>query len=137
VQGKVIMYADQTTDAMQSAIDETNRRRGKQIAYNQAHGIEPVSIVKAVRDLTDQLAASHAIAEPQAEYRVQGAAALPKKEMQRLIAELEEKMKEAAKNLEFEKAAALRDQVFELRGVLAEESDAAPWEKIRYLAGES
>jgi excinuclease ABC subunit B len=137
VQGKVIMYADQITDAMQTAIDETNRRRAKQVAYNQAHGIEPVSIVKAVRDLTDQLAASHAVAEPQAEYRVQGAAALPKKEMQRLIVELEDKMKEAAQNLEFEKAAALRDQVFELRGILAEESDAAPWEKIRYLAGGS
>ena len=55
VDGKVIMYADKMTDSMQRAIDETNRRRAKQVAYNEAHGIEPVSIFKAVRDLTDQL----------------------------------------------------------------------------------
>jgi excinuclease ABC subunit B len=99
VEGKVIMYADKVTDAMQQAIEETNRRRAKQVAFNEEHGIQPVSIFKEVRDLTDQ-------------------------------------MKEAAKNLEFEKAALLRDQVFELRGILAEESNAPPWEKIRYLAGE-
>jgi excinuclease ABC subunit B len=135
VNGKVIMYADKITDAMREAIDETNRRRAKQVAYNQEHGIEPVSIVKAVRDLTDQMAA-RAVAEPQAEYRVKGAAGLPKSEMERVIAELEKQMKEAAKNLEFEKAAVLRDQIYELRGILAEESKLPPWERVRLLAGE-
>ncbi|HZD57535.1 MAG TPA: excinuclease ABC subunit UvrB [Anaerolineales bacterium] len=135
VNGKVIMYADKITDAMRDAIDETNRRRAKQVAYNQEHGIEPVSIIKAVRDLTDQMAA-RAVAEPQAEYRLKGARGLPKSEMERVIAELEKQMKEAAKNLEFEKAAVLRDQIYELRGILAEESRLPPWERVRLLAGE-
>jgi excinuclease ABC subunit B len=135
VRGKVLMYADQITDAMRSAIDETNRRRDKQIAYNQEHGIQPVSIVKAVRDLTDQVAA-RAIAEEQAEYRVEGVANLSKSEMERVIKELQAKMEEAAANLEFEKAAALRDQIFEMRDILIEESNLPPWEKIRLLARE-
>jgi excinuclease ABC subunit B len=135
VNGKVIMYADKITDSMKRAIDETNRRRAKQVAYNLEHGIEPVSIVKAVRDLTDQLSV-HAVAEERAEYNVRSAAKMPKSELQRLIAELEKKMKEAAKNLEFEKAAMLRDQVFELRGILAEESGLPPWKKVKLLAGE-
>ena len=137
VEGKVIMYADQVTDAMKAAIDETNRRRAKQVAFNEEHGIIPVSIIKAVRDITDQLASSHAVAESQAEYQTQGATRLPKTEMEKLIKELEAKMKEAAQNLEFEKAAALRDQIYELRETLAEEGDYKPWEKIRVLAGES
>jgi excinuclease ABC subunit B len=135
VHGKVIMYADKVTDSMRRAIDETNRRRAKQVAFNQEHGIEPVSIVKAVRDLTDQLAV-HTVAEPKGEYRVKGAAGLPKSELQRVIAELEKQMREAAKDLEFEKAAVLRDQIFELRGILAEESKLPPWEKVRLLAGD-
>jgi excinuclease ABC subunit B len=136
VQGKVIMYADQVTDAMRNAIDETNRRRAKQIAYNQEHGIEPISIVKAVRDLTDQLSVAHAVAEPKATYQTSDAVKLPKTEMQKLIQELEARMKEAARNLEFEQAAALRDQVFELREILAEDESLKPWERIRVLAGE-
>jgi len=136
VQGKVIMYADQFTDAMRTAIDETNRRRAKQVAYNEAHGIEPVSIVKAVRDLTDQLTAAHAVADPKAPYEVSGVVKLPKTEMQKLIQELEARMKEAARNLEFEQAAALRDQIFELREILAEDESLKPWERIRVLAGE-
>jgi excinuclease ABC subunit B len=135
VRGRVIMYADKVTEAMRSAIDETDRRRAKQVAYNQEHGIEPVSIMKAVRDLTDQMAV-RAVAEPQAEYRVRGAAGLPKNELQRVIAELEKQMKQAAQNLEFEKAAVLRDQIFELRSILAEESKLPPWERVRLLAGE-
>lgn len=135
VHGKVIMYANKITEAMQRAIDETNRRRAKQIAYNREHGIEPVSIVKAVRDLTDQVSA-RAIAETRAEYRARGVAGLPRGDLQRVIAELEKQMKEAAKNLEFERAAALRDQIFELRAILAEQTDLPPWEKVRLLAGE-
>ena len=136
VQGKVIMYADRKTDAMKTALGETNRRRAKQMAYNQENGIQPLSIVKAVRDLTDQLSATHAVAEPSAEYRGEGVSKLPKKEMQKLIQELETRMKDAAKNLEFEHAAALRDQVYELREILAEDASLKPWERIRVLAGE-
>lgn len=135
VEGKVIMYADTMTDSMKRAIDETNRRRAKQQAYNEAHGIQPVGIFKAVRDLTDQLSIK-AVAEPQAEYRTKGMASLPKSDIQRVISELEKQMKEAARNLEFEKAAGLRDQVFELRSILAEESKLPPWEKIKILSGE-
>ena len=136
VQGKVIMYGEKITDAMRTAIDETNRRRAKQKAYNEERGIQPMSIVKAVRDITDQLSAAHAVAEPRAKYLVSGAATLPKSEMQKIIRELESKMGEAAKNLEFEKAAVLRDQIYELRGILAEDESLKPWEKIRLLAGE-
>ena len=135
VDGKVIMYADRITDSMQRAIEETNRRRAKQTAYNQEHGIEPVGIIKAVRDLTDQLAV-RTVAEPQAEYRLKGAAGLPQGEMKRVINELEKQMKEAARDLEFEKAAVLRDQIYELRSILAEESNLPPWEKVRLLSGE-
>ncbi len=124
VEGKVIMYADKMTDSMKRAIDETNRRRAKQMAFNQEHNIQPVSIFKAVRDLTDQLSA-HAVAESRADYSTsKGTTGLAKSEIQRVISELEKQMKDAAKNLEFEKAAVLRDQVFELRSILAEEFKA-------------
>jgi excinuclease ABC subunit B len=137
VQGKVIMYADEVTDAMESAIGETNRRRDKQLAYNEKHGIQPIGIVKAVRDITDQLKMEHAVAEPRAAYGSGAVSALPKNEMQKLIKDMESRMKEAAKNLEFEKAAALRDQIYELREILAEDESLKPWERIRVLSGES
>lgn len=131
------MYADRITEAMQQAIDETNRRRAKQMAYNREHGIEPVSIVKAVHDLTERLSTA-AVAEGRAEYTAGRAAhrAASTRELRHLIAELEQQMKTAAKNLEFEKAAVLRDQIFELRALLAEESNLPPWQKARLLAGE-
>jgi excinuclease ABC subunit B len=135
VSGKVIMYANKITDSMRRAIDETDRRREKQVAYNEEHGIEPISIRKAVRDLTDELK-SKAIAETQSDYRVDGTRDMPQKEMERIVKELEARMKQAAKNLEFEKAAAIRDQLMELRAILAEEGDLKPWERIRVLAGE-
>jgi excinuclease ABC subunit B len=137
VHGKVIMYADKMTDAMRKAIDETNRRRAKQIAYNQAHGIEPVSIVKAVRDLTDRLSGARAVAEEKAVYRTgREPEKLPAQELKRVIAELEVRMKEAAKNLEFEQAAVLRDEIFQLRALAVEASDMPPWKKAYLLAGE-
>jgi len=135
VEGKVIMYADKMTNSMNYAIEETNRRRQKQVSFNETHGIQPVSIYKAVRDLTDQLTVQ-SVSEIRGEYKTSTTTGLPKSEVQRVISEMEKQMKDAAKNLEFEKAALLRDQIFELRSILAEESKAPPWEKIRYLAGE-
>ncbi len=123
VEGQVIMYADKVTDSMQRAIDETNRRRAVQQAYNEEHGIQPQSIVKEVRDLTERV---RAVAEEKAEYRVDG---LPKAEVGFLIQELETQMKEAAANLEFEKAALLRDQILELQKQL-EDDDVPEWERI-------
>jgi excinuclease ABC subunit B len=134
ISGRVIMYADKVTDSMRFALQETNRRRAKQVAYNEEHGIEPVGIVKAVRDLTDQLKA-RVVSEERAGYKVDGAERMPRKEMQRLISELEARMRLAAKNLEFEQAALLRDQLYEVRTLLAEEGNLKPWEKMRVIAG--
>ncbi|NOY99673.1 MAG: excinuclease ABC subunit UvrB [Chloroflexi bacterium] len=137
VNGRVIMYADRITDSMRRALDETNRRRAKQVAYNEERGIQPVSIMKAVRDITDELsAAASAVSEPRGEYKTRGAAGMPKGELKRLIVEMEKQMKAAAKDLQFEKAAVLRDQIFELRKVLADESNLPPWERVKLLAGE-
>jgi excinuclease ABC subunit B len=142
VRGKVIMYADRMTDSMKYAIDETNRRRAKQIRFNQEHGIVPVSIHKAIRDLTDSLSAEGrekalAVGEAKAEYRAgKKARAADQGELRRLVEEMEKQMKEAAKNLEFEKAAALRDEIFELKGILADDEKLKPWERIKLLAGE-
>ena len=117
VEGRAIMYADRRTDSMDRAIRETNRRRALQIAYNREHGIEPQTIMKAIRDVGMRL---RQVAEGEgAERRAVGAGALPKDELVRLLKELEAQMKAAAKELEFEKAAALRDEVVELRGLLA------------------
>ena len=81
-----------------------------------------------MHDLTEQLTV-HAVAEDQAEYRVKGISVSSRKDMQRVIAELDKQMKEAAKNLEFEKAAVLRDQIFELRKIIAEELNVPPWSR--------
>jgi excinuclease ABC subunit B len=136
VDGKVIMYADRMTDSMKRAIDETDRRRAKQIAHNQKHNIEPISIMKSIRDITDQLSEkAGALAEPKAAYNVEGAT-MPKSELKRVISQVEKGMKEAASNLEFEKAAILRDQLMELRKTLAEQSNLPPWERVKLMAGE-
>ncbi len=113
VHGKAIMYADRITPAMKQAIDETNRRRAKQIAYNEAHGITPQGIVKEIRDLTDRVATQ--AAETQARYEVRAEAAT-EADLEALIAELEAEMRRAAEELDFERAAMLRDQIFELKG---------------------
>jgi excinuclease ABC subunit B len=117
VLGKVIMYADKVTDSMRRAIDETARRRKIQDDYNREHGIEPVSIVKAVRDLTERLSAG---AQPEPE-QAEAPLGLSRADAERVVHELEREMHAAAQNLEFEKAAALRDQLFELRGFIEEE----------------
>lgn len=134
VNGQAIMYADTITESMRRAIDETERRRRKQIAHNEAHGIVPRSIVKAVKDLTDRV---RAVAEERVEYRI--SRQIPREEIKRLISELEKQMKEAAAELEFEKAAMIRDQIFDMKRALAEsEGDLPEWEKVRHLerAGE-
>ena len=136
--GRVIMYADKHTDAMKLALDETNRRRAKQVAYNTAHGIVPISIHKAVRDITEGLrVGAHAMAERSGEYKAGGkGTVVPRGELQRMVEELEKQMKQAAKNLEFEKAAALRDEMYELRAMMVEDSNMTPLQKMKILSGE-
>jgi excinuclease ABC subunit B len=126
VHGQVIMYADGITGSMQRALEETNRRRQKQVAHNLAHGIVPRSIVKEVRDLTDRV---KALAEERAPYSVAGD--MPPREIEHLIKDLEKQMKAAAAELEFEKAALLRDQIFELRDLLRARDTRPEWEKMR------
>ncbi|MBA3075344.1 MAG: excinuclease ABC subunit UvrB [Anaerolineae bacterium] len=138
VNGKVIMYADKMTDAMTFAIGETDRRRAKQVAYNTAHHIEPFTIIKAVHDITERLSAdSPMVAENRGHYKAgKETSGMPVKEIQRVIAELESQMKQSAKDLAFEQAAAFRDQIIDMRRLLAEESDLPPWKKAKLLAGE-
>jgi len=110
--GQVIMYADKITDSMRYALDETYRRRDIQAAYNLEHGITPEGIKKTIRDIGDRL---RRVAEESGEYSTMQASELPKEELARMIIELEKQMKTAAKELDFERAALLRDQVVELR----------------------
>jgi len=123
IEGQVIMYADKMTPAMEAAIEETDRRREKQEAYNQERGIEPQQIVKAIQDITDRLRSMNREEDSQSTSGVE-LTELPTGELQRMIDELEKEMKKAAQDLEFEKAAALRDQIFDLRGALAEQQGA-------------
>lgn len=134
VEGTVIMYADKITRSMQFALDETNRRRKKQAAYNQAHGIEPQSILKEIREMMMQTheaqPAPALVAETDGEYIIN--APIPAAELRRTIAELQKQMKAAAKELAFEKAALIRDQIFELEKQLdVLETDERPeWERL-------
>src|SRR5215217_5000382 len=124
VDGQVIMYADTMTGSMQRAIDETYRRRKIQIEYNERHGIQPQGIQKAIRDISNRV---KAVAEQAAEYSADaGAPVMPKDEMARLIQDLEVQMRQAAKNLQFEEAAAIRDQVVELKKLLVAETPLVP-----------
>ncbi|MBU2535180.1 MAG: excinuclease ABC subunit UvrB [Chloroflexi bacterium] len=108
--GHVIMYADTTTGSMKAAMDETQRRRGIQEAFNREHGITPQGIRKAIRDITERV---KVVAEARAPYTAEAPAT--KEDVARLIKELETQMKAAARGLEFEKAALLRDRIIELR----------------------
>ncbi len=135
--GKVIMYADHITDSMRKALDETDRRREKQDAFNKAHGFQPFSIVKEIYDISERLTESASIGDHTADYEAgEAVTRLPVKELKRIIAETEERMKAAALALEFERAAVLRDQIYELRRLLADESDLPPWKKVAILSGE-
>jgi excinuclease ABC subunit B len=134
INGKAIMYANRVSEAMQAAIDETNRRRAKQIAYNEEHGIEPTSIVKAIHDLTERVRLE---VTEKAPVGLDGMNDLPSTDLEDIIAELDEQMKQAARDLEFEKAALLRDQIFELRELLVLQTtgrrDVPIWEQDRLL----
>ncbi len=110
VEGHVIMYADSITLSMKEAIDETNRRRRIQEEYNKEHGITPQGIKKAIKDITERV---KIVAEARESYAAQSS--VSKDEIVRLIKDLESQMKKAAKNLEFEKAALLRDRIVDLR----------------------
>ncbi len=118
VEGKVIMYADQTTPAMAAAINETDRRRVKQETFNLENGIEPQQIVKDIQDITDRLRSIEGEEKEEAATLNEGLLGLPADELEKMIEELENEMQKAAQSLEFEKAAALRDQVFDLRSSL-------------------
>ena len=110
IDGHVIMYADSVTSSMQAAIDETQRRRRIQLDYNKEHGITPQGIRKAIRDITERVKVA---AEVRAVY--DATAPHTREDVARLIKELEGQMKTAARNLEFEKAALIRDRIIELR----------------------
>lgn len=119
VEGTVIMYADKITESMRFAIDETNRRREIQSAHNDANAIIPISIVKSVKEITSH---AHQLADTKTPHVKP--ATLPKNDLARLVKDLEKQMKKAARELEFEKAALLRDQVVDLRKVLVDLGDS-------------
>jgi len=123
--GQVVMYADRITDSMRAAIDETDRRRAIQLAYNVQHGIEATTIIKEIHDINERL---HAVAERTQVYLPGSApgapgelAATTRAQVERLIAQMEAEMKGAAKQLEFERAAALRDEIQTIRLRVLEE----------------
>jgi excinuclease ABC subunit B len=127
VNGKVVMYADKQTEAIQGALDETNRRRAKQLAYNEEHGITPETIVKGVSDIAEFLALESPTVPSSKRRRgrkdVEGMAP---SELEKLIIELEEEMFAAAEELRFEYAAKLRDEIKELRRELVAAAVSAP-----------
>ncbi len=117
VGGEVVMYADHITESMRVAIDETNRRRSVQEKYNLDHGIEPVTIVKGIRDINDRL---RAVAEAHGTYATapgqeRAFTEMAKGQVEKLVGQMEAEMRQAARNLEFERAAALRDEIQEIR----------------------
>jgi len=114
VEGTVIMYADEVTESMARAIGETRRRREIQLAYNREHGIEPRSVRKEIRDILGKAA------EAAPRRRARETDRLPREALRALASQLERRMRECAANLEFEKAAALRDELMEIRRRLGE-----------------
>ncbi len=112
IDGHVIMYADVVTGSMQRAMDEIKRRRAIQEDYNREHGITPQGIKKAIKDITERVRTIAGVSEERAEYTIGNMA---REDKARLVDELEKQMKKAAKNLDFERAALLRDRIVELR----------------------
>ena len=131
IHGTAILYADRMTDSMQRAIGETERRRAKQLAYNEAHGIVPKGVAKRIKDIIDGVYdADSATRELKAAQTQANYESLSEKEVAKEIKRLEKQMQEFSKNLEFEKAAAARDQLFKLKqalfGAIVPDSDEAP-----------
>jgi excinuclease ABC subunit B len=115
INGKVLMYADKETRAMRAALDETDRRRAIQVAYNEEHGITPASIVKGISDIAEFLQADSKVPKKRRRSRTKGDGELSRPELEKLIVELEEEMLTAAEELRFEYAARLRDEIRDLR----------------------
>jgi excinuclease ABC subunit B len=119
INGKAIMYADRMTDSMKAAIDETERRRAKQVTHNAQMGITPKGVEKRIRDMIDGVydideeRTVQKAAQVRAKY-----AAMPEKDLEKELRQIEKQMLEAAKNLEFERAAELRDRLYKLREAL-------------------
>jgi excinuclease ABC subunit B len=116
--GEVVMYADSMTDSMKAAIGETDRRRAVQATYNEEHGIKPATIIKGIRDLNDQLrtvAEGTIVYASERELRNERLAELDTKKVEELVKRMEAEMRAAAKELEFERAAALRDEIQQIR----------------------
>ncbi len=113
IEGRVILYADQETESLKKAIDETNRRRAVQVVYNKEHGITPVSIKKAIRDITEELRSEHGRAVQE---MITIEKSLYKENPRKFLSEKRAQMAEAVKNLDFESAALIRDEIFTLTG---------------------
>jgi excinuclease ABC subunit B len=114
VSGEVILYADKVTDSMRTAIEETERRRSLQIAFNEEHGIEPQTIRKAIHDIAQYVREQQVGLEPSVDVAAE-LGKLPREELARIVAAMEEDMHAAAEALDFESAARLRDQVVKLK----------------------
>ncbi|HAG68780.1 MAG TPA: excinuclease ABC subunit B, partial [Lachnospiraceae bacterium] len=115
-EGRVVMYADMMTDSMKKAIEETNRRRGIQEKYNREHGITPTTIKKAVRDL---ISITKEIAREDLKLR-KDPESMDRQELQKLVKKVEDRMRKAAAELDFENAAMLRDEMLRLKEQLAD-----------------
>jgi excinuclease ABC subunit B len=137
--GEVVMYADNMTDSMRAAIDETNRRRAIQERYNRDHGIEPVTIVKGIRDINDRL---RAVAEAHGTFATapgqeRAFSEMAKGQVEKLVGQMEAEMRRAARELEFERAAALRDEIQEIRLRVLEEDASASMARAAERAAKS
>ena len=120
VEGSVLMYADTVTRSMRRAIDETNRRRALQMAYNEQHQITPRGIHKEIKTLSERIKAMSGASNASDQSTAVAVAGIPKEEALRLIKDLESQMRSASKQLDFERAAQFRDQIIELRRLMIE-----------------
>jgi excinuclease ABC subunit B len=137
--GEVVMYADRVTESMRAAIDETDRRRAIQDAYNKEHGIQPQTIVKGIRDLNDQLrtvAEGTVMYTSEREAREARLAELDTKKVEELVGRMEAEMRAAAKELEFERAAALRDEIQQIRLRVLDQDQSAIIARAAELAAQ-
>jgi superfamily II DNA/RNA helicase len=137
VGGEVVMYADRVTESMRVAIDETNRRRAIQERHNRDHGIQPATIVKGIRDINDRL---RAVAEAHGTYATapgqeRALTEMAKGQVEKLVGQMEAEMRQAARELEFERAAALRDEIQEIRLRVLEEDESAAVARAAERAG--